>query len=520
VADVVEVLEHWAAGRPLRAIAESLGLDRHTVRKYVAPAREAGFGPGTGPPPEGWAAFVARVCPQLGKARKNGAAWDELAARHDEIVERLKVNRPSTVWQRMHDDDGLRASLPSFRRYALAAFPEAYGRRLSITVRRDDPPPGEEAQVDYGRLGKWTDPKTGETMILNAFILVLSFSRHMFVAVVRRMDAAAWQDCHVRAFAFFGAVPSRIILDNLKSGVLHPDLYDPLLNRGYAELARHFGCLIDPARAAKPKDKPRVERQVPYVRESFWTGRTFGSLPEINTGAERWCLRVAGPRDHGTTRTAPLLLFQTIEQPAMLALPTTQFEIVTWAQAKVARDCHVQVQSSFYSIPWRYVGQTLDVRIGSVIVRFYVGTELVKTHLRGKPGQRQTDWNDYPPEKAAFFLRTPNWCREQASQLGQHVRAAVDELLDQHHLHHLRQSQGIIRLAETYGEVRLDAACQRALAYGNPHYRTIKTILEKALDPQLAEPAPPAIASIGAYLRGPEDLLGLTTTAVPEGIPA
>jgi hypothetical protein len=115
------------------------------------------------------------VCPELGRARKNGAAWDELASRHDEIAERLKVNRPSTVWQRMHDDHGLQASLPSFRRYALATLPEAYGRRVSITVRRDDPPPGDEAQVDYGRLGKWTDPKTGETMILNAFILVLSF---------------------------------------------------------------------------------------------------------------------------------------------------------------------------------------------------------------------------------------------------------------------------------------------------------------------------------------------------------
>lgn len=147
------------------------------------------------------------MCPELGKARRNGAAWDELTARYDEIAERLKVNRPSTVWQRMHDDAGLQASLPSFRRYALAALPEAYGRRPSITVRRDDPPPGEEAQVDYGRLGKWTDPQTGETLILNAFILVLSFSRHMFVAVVRRMDAATWLDCHVRAFAFFGAVP-------------------------------------------------------------------------------------------------------------------------------------------------------------------------------------------------------------------------------------------------------------------------------------------------------------------------
>jgi len=145
VANVAEVLEHWAAGRPLRAIAESLGLDRNTVRKYVTPAREAGFGPSSGAPPEGWVEFVARVCPLLGTAKRNGSAWDELAARRDEIVERLKVNRPSTVWQRMHDDGGLQASLPSFRRYALANFPEAYGRRPGITVLRDDPPPGEEA---------------------------------------------------------------------------------------------------------------------------------------------------------------------------------------------------------------------------------------------------------------------------------------------------------------------------------------------------------------------------------------
>jgi len=132
-------------GRSPRALVWTATRWRSTLGR---PAR-AGFGPGTGPPSEGWAGFVAEVCPELGWARRNGAAWDELAARHDEILERLKVNRPSTVWQRMHDDDGLQASLPSFRRYALAAFPEAYGRRQGITVLRDDPPPGEEAR---GRL--------------------------------------------------------------------------------------------------------------------------------------------------------------------------------------------------------------------------------------------------------------------------------------------------------------------------------------------------------------------------------
>jgi transposase len=251
VANVVEVLEHWAAGRPLRAIAVSLGLDRNTVRKYVTPAREAGYGPACGAPPEGWAAFVARVCPTLGTARNNGIAWAELAVRHDEIAEALKVNRPSTVWQRLHDDGGLQASLPSFRRYALAMLPDAYTRRPRITVRRDDPPPGEEAQVDYGRLGKWVDPVTGDGMILNAFVMVLSFSRHMFVAAVRRMDAAAWIECHLRAFAFFGSVPRRIILDNLKSGVLKPDLYDPLMNRGVRGVGSSFWVPDRPCQIGK-----------------------------------------------------------------------------------------------------------------------------------------------------------------------------------------------------------------------------------------------------------------------------
>jgi hypothetical protein len=119
--------------------------------------------------------------------------------------------------------------------------------------------------------------------------------------------------------------------------------------------------------------KPRVERQVPFVRDSFWTGRSFESLEQINVDAERWCLTVAGERRHGTTRTEPLLLFRTLELPAMLPLPATPFEVVTWARAKVARDCHVQVEGSLYSIPWRYVGQTLDVRLGATIVRFYAG---------------------------------------------------------------------------------------------------------------------------------------------------
>jgi transposase len=139
-------------------------------------------------------------------------------------------------------------------------------------------PPGE-AQIDYGYLGRWLDPVANRIRRVWAFVIVLACSRHMFVHPVLGMDQSSWVAAHVAAWEFFGGCPHRLVSDNLKTGVIKADLYDPKLNRAYAEMAAHYGCLIDPARARKPKDKPRVERQMSYVRDSFWRGRTFGVSP-------------------------------------------------------------------------------------------------------------------------------------------------------------------------------------------------------------------------------------------------
>jgi len=125
----------------------------------------------------------------------------------------------------------------------------------------------------------------------------------------------------VAAFAFFGGVPAFLVVDNLKPGVLRPDRYDPQLNRGYAELAAHYGVLIDPCRVAHPKDKPRVERPMPYIRDSFFAGRTFISVTEINEAAEKWCLSVAAERIQGTTRQRPWALFQQVEASVLRPRP-------------------------------------------------------------------------------------------------------------------------------------------------------------------------------------------------------
>jgi hypothetical protein len=197
-------------------------------------------------------------------------------------------------------------------------------------------------------------------------------------------------------------------------------------------------------------------------------------------------------------------LYPLYEEKKLKSLPVMPFEIVTWHQAKVALDCHIQVSCTTYSVPYQYVGKKVDVKLGTKILEIYLDSKLIKTHPRGSRGERVTDWNDYPPEKAAFFQRAPAWCRQQASLVGHATRETVDTLLGGHALHYLRQCQGILGMKEKYGTGRLELACARANAFGDPSYRTVKTILERELDKQLPLFEPDRIA--GAFLRGPEEI--------------
>ena len=505
--DIAEILEHWQAGRSIGAISRSLGVSRPTVRKYVYAAEARGYHQGDATPSQGWKAFIAEVIPRPPDPSTRSETFARLLPFQEEIRAALATTKAATIWQRLRDDKKVKVSKPSFYRYLSCFLTDVWKNKPIITVRRDDPPPGDEAQIDFGYLGVWQDPKTGKKTRLWAFAMILSFSRHMFVRVVTKMDQKEWLTCHILAFEFFGGVPIRIVPDNLKTGILKADLYDPQFNLGYAELAHHYSAIIDPARSGKPKDKPRVERMIPYVRDSFWSGRVFSSQEEINRQAAQWCLRVAGIREHGTTTQQPLGLFRLSEEKQLKPLPAIPFEIVTWHQAKVALDCHIQLSHTLYSVPYQYVGKRVDVKLGSKVVEIYLDSKLIKTHPRGSRGQKATDWNDYPPEKVAFFQRTPAWCRQQASLVGSSTREAVDALLGEHALHYLRQCQGILRLKEKYGPERLERACARANAFGDPGYRTIKTILERNLDKQalLFEPYREA----GAFLRGPEELCGI-----------
>lgn len=513
--DVVEVLQHWHAGRPKTVIASSLGVDPKTVRKYVAPAEAAGMAPGG--PPVGraeWAALVAGWFPELVDARARSLTFPAIEVHRDAIKEMIATNTVSTVWQRLRDEAGLAVSLASFRRYVAREFPGEVSAE-SVTVLRPPVPPGEEAQVDYGLLGSWADPVTGRAQRVWAFVMVLACSRLMFVRPVVRMDATSWVAANVAAFEFFGGAPRRVVPDNLKTGVVTADLYDPKLNRAYAEMAEHYGCLIDPARASRPKDKPRVERMMPYVRDSFWKGRTWTGIGEMQAAAVVWARQVAAARAHGGLDGAtPQQVFDAVEADALIGLPAAGFVLASWATPKVGPDCHISVARALYSVPWRHIGERVDVRVTDTVVEVFAGAQLIKTHARIERG-RSTDWADYPPEKVAFFMRTPAWCRRRAGELGGHVADVVDGLLAGGALHHLRSAQGVVGLAERHGAERLDAACARALAAGDGSYRTVKGILAVGAEADPAAETPRAVDA-PAHLRGPAGLFA--DTAHPEGV--
>jgi len=507
VIDVVEVLQHWHAGRSKADVAASVGVDRGTVRKYVAPAEAAGLAPGGAPLSRAeWVELVRGWFPELIDAKARSLTYPEINVHRDRIESMLATNTVTTVHQRLRDEHSLAAGISSFRRYVWLEF----GDRPSpdaVTVWRPPVSAGDEAQIDYGYLGSWFDPVVERARRVWAFVMVLACSRHMFVRPVLSMDQRVWVGCHVAAFEFFAGVPARLVPDNLKTGVIRPDLYDPKINRAYAEMAAHYGCLVDPARASKPKDKPRVERPMPYVRDSFWRGRDWDDIEHMQTAALDWCTTIAGRRRHrGLDGAEPAAVFTAVEADTLGVLPLERFELAAWSRPKVHPDCHVKVGKTLYSVPWRLIGRTVDAREADRVVEVFVDGSLVKTWARIERG-RQTDYGDYPPDKVAFFMRNPSWCRRRAVELGPAVVELIAGLLEINALHRLRSAQGVLGLADKHSAGRLDAACRRAIDVGDPTYRTVKGILAAGTETTGTEPPEPASAP--AHLHGPARLFAI-----------
>jgi len=488
-----------------RALARETGIDRRTIQRYRKWAQEQNL-------------FQEALLPldQL-QALKEQTLPDPLPPQNQSSVEpfrdtvvqlRKETVQMRAIFERLKER-GYEGSYASVHRFVRALEPIT----PDVCVRVETAP-GEEAQVDFGEVACLPDPTTGVRHKVYAFVMTLAWSRHQYVEFVTDQKVTTWLGLHVRAFAFFGGAPRRVTCDNLKAAIVRAAWNDPDVNRDYGECAEHYGFRIAPCRPYTPQHKGKVERGVGYVQGNFWAGRGLTDLDVANRAVRHWCLHEAGQRVHGTTRELPMKRFEQTEQKRLLPLPPAAFDMAVSKEVKLHRDCYVVFDGSYYSAPFRLVHQKLRVRAGVSTVRLYdTDHHLVATHERAQqPGERHTHPDHLPKEKLPGLYQTPEDCRDKAAGIGSATLELVETWLADPVLDRLRTAGRLVRLVERYPSARVEAACARALRFGDPCYATVKRILQEGLD-QEPEPTPAAPAPVSSFLfaRNAEDLFGPLT---------
>jgi Mu transposase, C-terminal domain len=409
--------------------------------------------------------------------------------------------------EEVHDLLGRRGIVVSERtlhRYALEVCDVGRGRR-GTTVRVADGEPGDECQIDFGRLGLVPDPAVGRCRVCHALVFTPVVSRYSFVWLSFRQtidDVIA--GCEA-AWEFYDGVFATVIPDNLKAIVERVDALEPRLNQAFVEYAQSRGFVVDPARVRSPQDKPRVERVVPFVRQSFFAGEAFVDLADAQRRVEHWCRERAGMRVHGTIQARPAEVFRVEEQHRLRPAPTEGYDVPIYTTAKVHRDHHIEVARSLYSLPGNLIGQRVEVRADRSLVRVFARGQLVKVHPRQQPGHRVTDPDDLPAERSVYAMRDLAHLRRLAAGHGPAVGAFATALLE-HPLPwtKMRQVYALLGLVKKWGAERVDAACANALDHDAVNVGLVGRMLQRATENTTAQqPSRPAVVVPARFARDP-----------------
>jgi len=490
--DIYDILQRWHRGYSLRQISRALGIDRKTIRRYLKLAAKAGVFREQ-PLPEK-AELLPRLAASIPNNERPRPARDVFEPYRDEI--RTLIDNPSdpllpkTAFEVIctRHPDMARASYSTFKRFVREA--EFASRPLASTCRFETPA-GEEAQLDYARMGLLMNPLTQKGRVVHAFIATLSFSRLKYVEFVFTQDQKSFVASHQRMFDFWGGVPKCFVIDNLKNGVLKPDLYDPRLNRLYQELAEHYGFFIDTARVRRPKDKGKVERTVPVVRELFRKLKALEGNPEIaraNHLAQEWARWDNGMKVHGTTGLKPYEVFQELEKPMLLPLPEQPFEIATWKEAKVHADQFIQFEKKFYSLPEVYTGKSVWVRGTDKIVEIFDDFERIRQY----PKSRQTrlfEPTDFPQNVQVMLgEHAIQSLLARAAAIGPEFKQLLLSVLVPHAKINYRRALGLLNFYPKYSAELLERAAPVAIINRIFVPQLFKRLLEKLAVPQQVLP--------------------------------
>ena len=498
--EIKEVLRQWVGGAGSKRIGARLGLDVKTVRRYVRAAQALGLTRASGETALGdeWlTALLASLRTQAGRPR--GDAWERCQAHRDRIKQLLAQGLRLSKLRKLLLRQGVQVPYATLHRFAVAEL--GFGR-MAATVPIADCPPGEELQVDTGWMGYLEPDVLGKRRRFRAWIFTAVYSRHRFVwPCLHETTASAIEACE-QAWQFFGGIFRVLLPDNTKAIVVRADPLDARITPTFLEYAQARGFVVDPARARHARDKGRVERAVPGVRDDCFAGERLESFLDAHERAEHWCRQEYGLRRHSRTQRLPLECFEAEEQPHLLPPPTALYEVPDWSDPKVGRDHLAQVGKALYSLPTRFIGKYLRARADRTLVCFYDQGILVKTHPRKPPGGCSIDSNDFPPHKSAYAMRDIGFLERQATQHGAAIGCFAHHILEGPlPWTRMRRVYALLALVRRYGDSRVEQTCRLALDAQMYDVRRLERMLQAATAIAPATPPSPKPPAPARHLR-------------------
>ena len=376
------------------------------------------------------------------------------------------------IWQDLVGLCGFTAGYQSVRRFVrnLQGTPSPEACAVIETA------PGEEAQVDYGDGPMVRDPHTGKYRRTRLFVLTLGCSRKSVRLLVFRSSSQTWAELHEKAFRRLGGATRVVVLDNLREGVLTPDIYDPTLNPLYRDVLAHYGAVALPCRVRHPDRKGKVESGVGHAKKTPLKGMRFESLPEAQAYLDHWEERWADTRIHGTTKRQVAAMFAE-ERPALLPLPVEPFRYYQYGERTVHLDGCVEVEAAYYSAPPGWIGRRVQVQWDVRNVRLLNPRtgQLLREHLRNARGGHRIKDEDRPKQTPLSTQQLLSRADKTGAQIGTLCRGmhqARGEIAVRHIL-------GVLSLAKKYGGATVDDACAAALEVGVCQYRFVRRYLER-----------------------------------------
>ena len=367
---------------------------------------------------------------------------------------------------------------------------------------------GEKMFVDYaGQTVPIHDRLTGKIRQSQVFVAVLGASNYTYSEATWDQSLQNWIGSHVRTFEYFDGVAKATIPDNLKSGVSKASRYEPDINPTYHDMAVHYGTVIIPARAGRPKDKAKVETGVLIVERwilAALRNRIFFSLEELNQAIRELLIRL-NERPFKKLKGCRREWFEKIEKPALMKLPDNPYLFAEWKKATVNIDYHIEVNGHYYSVPCSLIHEKLDVRYTSKIVDIFFKSNLVASHVRNDMKGRHTTVNDHMPKSHQACMEwTPSRIINWAKTIGPSVADVVETILNSRAYPEqgYRSCLGILRLARRYSDGRLESASKRAIAIRGFSYKSVESILKTGLDLKEVIVSRPQVAIMHENVRG------------------